>query len=56
MSIVELGSMLVIYIVIPLKEPPSEPMTTVCESVGSTVIEPAKGATSYEKKFEAKEF
>lgn len=49
MSIVELGSMLVMYTVIPLKEPPSEPMITVCESVGSTVIEPANGATSWTK-------
>lgn len=46
----EMGSMLVMYTVIPLKEPPSEPIITVCESVGSTVIEPANGATSYKLK------
>lgn len=48
--------MLVMYTVIPLKEPPSEPMITVCESVRSTVIEPANGATSWTKKDEAKDF
>lgn len=42
--------MLVMYTVIPLKEPPSEPKITVCESVESTVIEPANGATSYKLK------
>lgn len=44
---VELGSMLVMNIVIPRSEPPSEAMITVCESSASTVIEPPKGATIY---------
>jgi hypothetical protein len=46
-SIVELGSILVMNIVIPLREPPSEPMITVWGSSGSTVIEPPNGATIY---------
>lgn len=49
---VEFGSMFVIRIVIPRREPPSESIMTVFESVGFTIILPANGATSYKKKIE----
>ena len=46
-SMVELGWMLVMQMVIPLREPPSELIITVLESSGSTVMEPGNGATTY---------
>lgn len=53
---VEFGSMFVIRIVIPRREPPSESIMTVFESVGFTIILPANGATSYKKKIGNKRF
>lgn len=53
---VEFGSIFVIRIVIPRREPPSELIMTVFESVGSTIILPANGATSYKKKIGNKRF
>lgn len=53
---VEFGSIFVIRIVIPRSEPPSEFIITVFESVGSTIILPANGATSYTKKIENKRY
>ena len=46
-SMVELGWMLVMQMVIPFREPPSELIITVLESSGSTVMEPGNGATTY---------
>lgn len=53
---VEFGSMFVIRIVIPRREPPSESIMTVFESVGFKIILPANGATSYKKKIGNKRF
>lgn len=53
---VEFGSMFVIRIVIPRREPPSESIMTVFESVGFTIILQANGATSYKKKIGNKRF